>query len=98
MAKQAADMPAEGILDRVQQCKFGGHAQHTAALYGFIDGTCAFPHSGLLLNCVTGEGKGRKAASDHSDWRPIHDGHPEFVVNWSSGPVDLVGVRCVSML
>jgi len=84
MAKQAADMPAEGILDRAQQCKFGGHAQHTAAPYGFIDGTGAFPHSGLLFNCVTGEGKGRRAASDHSDWRPIHDGHPEFVVNFSS--------------
>ena len=84
MAKQAADMPAEGILNRVQQCKFGGHAQHTAAPYGFVDGTGAFPHSGLLFNCVTGEGKGRRAAIDHRNWRPIHDGHPEFVVNLSS--------------
>jgi len=63
MAKQAADMPAQGILNRVQQCKFGGHAQHTAAPYAFVDGTGAFPHSGLLFNCVTGEGKGRTAAS-----------------------------------
>ena len=46
--------------------------------------TGAFPHSGLLFNCVTGEGKGRKTASDHTSWRPIHDGHPEFVVNFSS--------------
>ena len=30
MAKKAEDVPAEGILNRVQQCKFGGHAQHTA--------------------------------------------------------------------
>jgi len=39
MAKQAADMPAEGILNRVtrQQCKFGGHAQHTAAPYAFVE-------------------------------------------------------------
>ena len=84
MAKQAADMPAEGILDRAQQCKFGGHAQHTAAPYGFVDGTGAFPHSGLLFNCVTGEDKGRRAASDHSSWRSNHDGHPDFVVNLSS--------------
>ena len=80
MAKKAADMPAEGILNWVQKCKFGGHAQHTAAPYDFIDGTGAFPHSGLLFNCVTGEGKGRRAASGHSNWRPIHDGHPDFVV------------------
>ena len=84
MAKPTAGMSAEGILDRVQQCKFGGHAQHTAAPYGFIDGTGAFPHSGMLFNCVTGEGKGRRVASDHNSWRPIHDGHPEFVVNLSS--------------
>jgi len=68
MAKQAADMPA----------------QHTTAPYAFVDGTGAFPHSGLLFNCVTGEDKGRRAASDHSNWRPIHDGHPDFVVNFSS--------------
>ena len=84
MAQKAEDVPAEGILNRVQQCKFGGHAQHTAAPYGFVDGTGAFPHSGLLFNCVTGEGKGRRAASDHRSWRPIHDGHPDFVVNLSS--------------
>ena len=66
MAKKAENVPAQGILNWVQQCKFGGHAQHTAAPYGFIDGTGAFPHSGLLFNCVTGEGKGRRAASDHS--------------------------------
>ena len=80
MAKQAADMPAQGILNRVQQCKFGGHAQHTAAPYAFVcrrDG-------GLLFNCVTGEGKGRTAASHHSDWRSNSDGHPDFVVNLSS--------------
>jgi hypothetical protein len=82
MAKQAVDMPAEGILNRVQQCKFG--AQHTAAPYAFVDGTGAFPHSGLLFNCVTGEHKGRRAASDHSNWRSNHDGHPDFVVNLSS--------------
>ena len=52
MAKKAADMPAEGILNWVQQCKFGGHAQHTPAPYGFVDGTGAFPHSVLLFNCV----------------------------------------------
>ena len=57
MAKKAEVVPAQGILNRVQQCKFGGHAQHTAAPYGFVDGTGAFPHSGLLFNCVTGEGK-----------------------------------------
>jgi len=84
MAKQPEVVPAEGISNWVQQCKFGGHAQHTAAPYGFVDGTGAFPHSGLLFNCVTGEGKGRRAASDHTNWRPIHDGHPEFVVNLSS--------------
>jgi len=33
---------------------------------------------------VTGEGKGRRDASDHSGWWAIHDGHPEFVVNFSS--------------
>ena len=32
-------------LNRVQQCKFGGHAQHTVAPYVFVDGTGAFPHS-----------------------------------------------------
>ena len=85
MAKKAENVPAEGILNRVQQCKFCGHAQHTAAPYAFVDGTTgAFLHSGLLFNCVTGEDKGRRAASDHSDWRAIHDGHPEFVVNLSS--------------
>jgi hypothetical protein len=84
MAKQPEVVPAEGISNWVQQCKFGGHAQHTAAPYGFVDGTGAFPHSGLLFNCVTGEGKGRRAAIDHRNWRPIHDGHPEFVVNLSS--------------
>jgi len=84
MAKKAEVVPAQGILNWVQQCKFGGHAQHTAAPYGFVDRTGAFPHSGLLFNCVTGEGKGRRAASDHTSWRPIHDGHPEFVVNFSS--------------
>jgi len=63
MAKQATDMPAEGIVNWVQQCKFGRHTQHTAASY--VDGTGAFPHSGLLFNCVTGEHKGQTAASDH---------------------------------
>jgi len=82
--KASRVVPAEGILNWVQQCKFGGHAQHTAAPYGFVDRTGAFPHSGLLFNCVTGEGKGRRAASDHSNWRPIHDGHLDFVVNFSS--------------
>jgi len=71
-------------LNWVQQCKFGGLAQHTAAPYGFVDGTGAFPHSDLLFNCVTGEGKGRRTTSDHSNWRPIHEGHPDFVVNLSS--------------
>jgi len=52
MAKKAADMPAEGILNWVQQCKFGGHAQHTAAPYAFVDGTGAFPHSDLLWACT----------------------------------------------
>ena len=72
------------MLNRVQKCKFGGHAQHTGAPYAFVDGTGAFPRSGLLFNCVTGEGKGRRAASDHSAWRSNHDGHPDFVVNFSS--------------
>jgi len=84
MAKKAEVVPAQGILNRVQQCKFGGHAQHTAAPYAFVDGTGAFPHSGLLFNCVTGEGKGRTAASHHSEWRSNPDGHPDFVVNLSS--------------
>ena len=84
MAKQAANMPAQGILNRVQQCKFGGHAQHTAAPYAFVDGTGAFPHSGLFFNCVTGKAKGRRAASDQSGWRYNHDGHPDFGVNFSS--------------
>jgi len=34
---------------------------------------------------VTGEDKGRRAASDHSGWRSNHDGHPDFVVNFSLG-------------
>jgi len=84
MAQKAADVPAEGILNRVHQCKFGGHAQRTAAPYAFVDGKGVFPHSGLLFNCVTGEDKGRRAASDHSTWRSNHDGHPDFVVNLSS--------------
>jgi len=67
MAQQPADMPAQGILNWVQQCKFGGHAQHTAAPYAFVNGTGAFPHSGLLFNCVTAEGKGLMAASDHNN-------------------------------
>ena len=66
----------------MQQYKFGGHAQHTAA--PFVDGTGAFPHSGLLFNCITGEDKGRRAVSDHSSWQSNHDGHPDFVVNLSS--------------
>ena len=56
---------------------------HSCAL-AFVDGTGAFPHSGLLFNCVTGEDKGRRAASDHRSWRSNHDGHPDFVVNFSS--------------
>jgi len=84
MATKAADMPAEGILDWVEQCKFGGHAQHTDAPYASVDGTGAFPHSGLLFDCVTGEDKGQRAASDHRSWLSNHDGHPDLVVNFSS--------------
>ena len=41
MAKKPADMPAEGILNWVPQYKFGGHAHHMVAPYGFVDGTGA---------------------------------------------------------
>ena len=57
---------------------------HSYVLYAFVDGTGAFPHLGLLFNCDKGEDKGRRAASDHSGWRSNHDGHPDFVVNFSS--------------
>ena len=58
---------------------------HSYVLYAFVDGTGAFPHLGLLFNCDKGEDKGRRAASDHSGWRSNHDGHPDFVVNFSLG-------------
>jgi len=34
MTKKAEVVPAQSILNWVQHCKFGGHAQHTAAPYG----------------------------------------------------------------
>ena len=61
MAKQAEVVPAQGILNWVQQCKFGGHAgrarsvqhtvQHTVQHASTTQGTHTPPH--CAIHCAT---------------------------------------------
>ena len=92
MVRKDADMPAEGILNWVLQCKFGGHAQHTAAPYAFVDGTGAFPHSGLRARIRDGGLRLTTGAGG-----PTTTGTQKLSSNCPRGPVELVGLCCVCM-
>jgi len=64
MSRQPADDLAEGILDRVQQFRFGGRDQRSMAPFDFVEGAGEHPHSVLLVNCI-------KAKRNGSSWKAI---------------------------
>jgi len=47
MSRQPADDLAQGILDRVQQFRFGGRDQRSVAPFDFVEGAGEHPHSVL---------------------------------------------------
>ena len=85
MYKRPADDLTQGIVNRVQLCKYGWCAQRLVAPYAFVEEAGEFPHSFLLFNCSTVEGKGgRTLATSHTGWRADTDEHMDFFVNSSS--------------
>ena len=57
-----------GVLEGVQQCRFGGRAQDARGEFLPSTAPDAYPHK-RLSSCATGRGVGGKAARDYNDWR-----------------------------
>ncbi len=57
-----------GVLQGVQQCRFGGRAQDARGEFLPSTAPDAYPHK-QLSSCATGRGVGGKAARDYKDWR-----------------------------
>jgi len=97
MSRQPADDLAEGILDRVQQFRFGGRDQRSMAPFDFVEGAGEHPHSVLLVNCI-------KAKRNGSSWKAITmaGGLTTMLIRIllstsPLGPAAFAARRCVSM-